>query len=183
MPISLGSQLGKTPCQFHQRPGRRIIALGPLPMSSTPESQNSRTLQTFISPSTAVSPISCEFLLNGSVLFRLHPNAVLSGNLIRIPGIPLETCRNIQRLVQGGELYWARHLKVNIDLGRPRQRKYFGVSGAISFKMPLEIHEQLTAFASIIQREMWNQGTADSFYPADVRDREHFITATGSTSI
>ena len=152
-------------------------------MTSTPESQNSKTLQTFISSSTAVKPISCEFLLTGSLIFRLHPNAVLSGNLIRIPGIPLKTCRNIQRLVQGGELYWARHLKVNIDLGRPRQRKYLGVSGAISFKMPLEIHEKLTAFASIIQREMWNQGTADSFYPADVRDREHFITATGPTSI
>ena len=82
-----------------------------------------------------------------------------------------------------GELCWARHLKVNFDLGRPPQRKYFGVSGAISFKLPLDIHEQLTEFASIVQREMWNQGNADSFYPADVRNREHFITATGSTSI
>lgn len=49
--------------------------------------------------------------------------------------------------------------------------------------MPFEIHEQLAAFAAIVQREMWNQGTSDSFYPPDVRHREHLIIATGSTSI
>lgn len=63
------------------------------------------------------------------------------------------------------------------------QSKVLGISGAISFKMPLEIHEQLAAFASIVQREMWNQGTSDSFYPPDVRHREHFIITTGSTGI
>ena len=149
-------------------------------MTSTPESRNPKILQTFLSSSTAVNP---KFLLMGSLFFRLHPNAVLSGNPIQIPGIPLDTCRNIQRLVQGGELHWARHLKVNIDLGRPPRGKYFGTSGAISFKMPLRIHEQLTSFMSIVQREMWNQGTSDSFYPPEVRHNERFIETTGSESI
>ena len=108
---------------------------------------------------------------------------ILSGNLIQIPGIPQETCRNVQRLVQRGELDWARPLKVNIHLDHPLKQGYFGISGAISLEMLMKIHEQLTTFASIVQKEMWNQGTSDRFYPPDARHREHFIMPTGSVSI
>lgn len=152
-------------------------------MPFTPELRNSKRLLTYMSASTAANSIPCKFLLMESLLSRLHPNAILFGNLIQIPGIPQETCRNIQRLVQRGELDWARPLKVNIHLGHSLNHRYFGISGAISFKMPLKIHEQLTTFASIVQREMWNQGTSDSFYPPDVRHREHLIIPTGSISI
>lgn len=162
---------------------RKVPAAGPLSMPFTPELKNSKALPTCMSASTEANSISCKFLLIGSLFSRLHPNAVFSGDLIQIPGIPRENCRSIQRLVLRGELNWAKHMKVSIDLGHPPKQKYFGISGAISFKMPLEIHEQLSAFASIVQREMWNQGTSDSFYPPDLRHREHFITTTESTSI
>lgn len=122
LPISPGSCFGKAACQLQQRSGGRITAAGPLPMPYRPGLRNSKTVQTFMSASIAVNSISCEFLLMGSRFPRLHPNAALSGNLIQIPGIPQETCRSIQHLVQSGELYWARHLKVNIDLGFPPQK-------------------------------------------------------------
>lgn len=76
-----------------------------------------------MSASTEANSVSCEFLQIGLVFSRLHPNAVLSGNLIKIPGISQETCRSIQRLVLRGELDWARHLKVSIDLGPSAQIK------------------------------------------------------------
>lgn len=101
----------------------------------TLELRNSKSLQTFVSAFTAVNPISFKLLLTGQLISRLHPNAVLSGNLTQIAGIPLETCRSIQHLVQRGKLDCARHLRVNIDLGRPPKRKYFGISGVISFKI------------------------------------------------
>lgn len=118
-------------------------------MPFTPELRNFKRLLTYMSASTATNAIPFKFLLMESLISRLHPNAILFGNLIQIPGIPQETCKNIQRLVQREELDWARRLKVNIHLGHPLKQRYFGISGTISFKMPLKIHEQLTVFASI----------------------------------
>ena len=182
MPIPPGSCFGKTACQLHQRPGGRIDAVGPFPMPSTPELLNPKKLQTFISAITAVNPISCEFLLIVRY-FLVFTQTLYCLGILSKSGIPKETCRSIQCLVQSGELYWARHLKVNIDLGRPSQKKHFGVSGAISFKMLLKTHEQFTQLATRLKSEMWNHGTSDSFYPPDQRHKEHFITATGSTGI
>lgn len=73
--------------------------------------------------SSEANSISYKFLQIGSLFSRLHPNAVLSGNLIQISGIPQEACRSIQRLVLRGDLNWAKHLKVSIDLGHPSKKK------------------------------------------------------------
>lgn len=76
-----------------------------------------------MSASSEANSISYKFLLIGSLFSRLHPNAVLSGNLIQISGILQEACRSIQRLVLRGDLNWAKHLKVSIDLGHPSKKK------------------------------------------------------------
>lgn len=147
-------------------------------MPLMPELQNSEALQTFMSVSTTVSPISFKSLLTAQLDFT--QTLVLSGNLIQILGVPQETCKSIQHLVMRRELDCARHLRVNIDLSRPPIRKYFEcISGTISIKLLSHLHEVLET----VRVKMWNQGTSDSFYPPEARQQNHFITQFGSRVI
>lgn len=82
-----GSAFKKRGCQFQQCPSQRIAAVGPLSMQSMPDLLDSKAQQTLMSASTAVNPTSFEFLLTRQLFSRLHLNAVLSGNLIQIPGV------------------------------------------------------------------------------------------------
>lgn len=117
-----------------------------------------------------------------SSYFSLHPTANRVGDIISIPRVPWSVFCTINRLVEGPELESVRRWKVCFDLERPLSNQSFRhCRGTLSYKMPSSTHELLANFASLLQQEMWDLGSQNSFYPPEVRHRRGYILNSGST--
>lgn len=93
----------------------------------------------------------------------------------------MSTFYKIHRLIKGPELELFRHSKVRFDIIQPitNQRSQH-CRGTLSYKMPSRTRDLLAQFAALLQQEMWNDGSKDSFYPPDVRERQFYISDSRS---